>query len=116
MDNLIKHYFPLYFVLLWLVVMTVLNLLSGWYSLMFRCPNREEKELLKLKHQSGLMGWVSMRGILNISVCPSGLRIGIMKILGIFCRDIFVPWEEIRIERMDVFFGKRLNFNWVILL
>jgi hypothetical protein len=47
---------------------------------------------------------VHMRGLLNIAVCPSGLRIGIMRIFGLFCRDFFVPWEEIEVTRKDWYF------------
>ncbi len=113
MDNLIKQYFPIFFVLMWLMVTTLLGLLSGWYFLMHKYPNREEEELLKLKYQSGLMGLgVGMRGVLNISVCPSGLRIGIIKIFGIFCRDFFVPWEEIKVNRKDWYFWQTVNLRF----
>jgi len=118
MNNAVKQYFPFFFplafVLLWLLVTTLVSYLSGWYFLMDKYPNRKEDELLQLKKQSGFMGlWVSMHGILTISVCPSGLRIGIMKIYGIFCRDFFVPWEEIKVERKDWFFwqGAELQFG-----
>jgi hypothetical protein len=96
--------FPFFFVVLWLAVTTLLGLLSGWYLLMIRYPNQEEKSLLQLKHQSGSMGFgVRLRGILKINVCPSGLRIGITRIFGIFSRDFLVPWEEIRVKRKDRF-------------
>jgi hypothetical protein len=60
-----------------------------------------------------------MLGVLKFSVCPSGLRIGIMRIFGPFCRDFLVPWNEITVTRSDrVFwtvaklsFGQPLNGN-----
>jgi hypothetical protein len=89
---------------MWLAITTLLGLLSGWYFLMQKFPNRNEKELLQLKYQSGSMGiGVSMNRILNIGVCPSGLRIGMMRIFGIFCRDFFVPWQELRVTRVKGF-------------
>jgi len=69
-------------------------------------PDQVEKELIRLKNQSGSMGGVGMRGILNISVCRSGLRIGMLRIFGPFCRDFFVPWEQLRVERKDGMLGK----------
>jgi hypothetical protein len=45
-----------------------------------------------------------MRGILILSVCPTGLRVGMMRIFGPFCRDFFVPWESIAIIRKTVLF------------
>jgi hypothetical protein len=49
---------------------------------------------------------VRMNRILNISVCPTGLRIGMMRVFGIWCRDFFVPWEEIRVSRKNGFLGQ----------
>jgi hypothetical protein len=91
---------------MWLAITTLLGLLSGWYFLMQRFPDRDEKELSQLKYQSGSMGiGVSMNRILNIGVCPSGLRIGMMRIFGIFCRDFFVPWDQLRV-------GRKKGFLW----
>jgi len=91
---------------MWLTITTVLGLFSGWYFLMIRYPNRQETELLSLKRLSGSMGLgVAMNRILSISVCPSGLRIGMMRVFGIWCRKFFVPWEEISVNRKDGFFG-----------
>ncbi len=117
MDSLIKEYtpllFPVFFVLLWLVATTTLGLLSGWYSLMRKYPNREDEALLETRFQAGLMGWwISMGGILNISTCHSGLRIGIMRIFGPFSRDFFVPWEEIRVARKDWFFWQSAELQF----
>ena len=100
-------YFPFFFASLWLAVTTHLGFASGWYSLMKRFPNRDEEPLLTLKRQSGSMGLgmgVSMRNILRLSACPSGLRIGLMRIFGLFCRDIFVPWDEMSVKRTTYFF------------
>lgn len=117
--NAIEHYlpflFPVFFAAMWLVVSTLLDKASGWYALARRYPDRDEKGMFRLLWQSGSMGpGVSMRGILNIDVCPSGLRLGMMKLFGPFCRNIFVPWNEIKIERKKWFLfwnGARLQFG-----
>src|SRR5262245_63391586 len=86
--------FPMFFVLLWLTIAAVIGPTTGWYSLMERYPNRQEENLLQLRRKSGMLGKGSMRGMLNLAVCPSGLRIGVSKIFGMFIRDFFVPWNE----------------------
>lgn len=93
--------FLLYFALLWFGVTTLLGFLSGWYSLMRRYPDRPEAALLTLESQSGSLGGVGIRGALRLSVCASGLRIGLMRLLGPFCRDFLVPWQSISITRKD---------------
>lgn len=96
-------FFPLFFAALWLTVTTILAMSSGWFRLMTRFPNQVAEPLLRIRWQSGFMGrGVGMRGILTLSVCPSGLRVGIMRVFGPFCRDFFVPWEAISIGRKNV--------------
>ena len=106
-------YFLIAFPLLWFVVTLILSVLSGWFGLMERYPNRDEVPIVTLANQSGSLGFVSMRGILKLSVCPSGLRIGIMRIFGPFCRDFLVPWNEITVTRSDRIFWKvaKLSFG-----
>ena len=103
------RYFPVFFIALWLAVTSLLAVLSGWFSLMTRYPNRNETPVLKLRWQSGAMGMgVNYNGLLTLSVCPSGLRIGMFRIFGPFCRDFFVPWEEVFLDRKESWlFGKR---------
>jgi hypothetical protein len=94
-------YFPIFFVLMWLIVTTMLGFISGWYTLMKVYPDHSEEPLHTFARQSGSINFVGMRSILNLSVCTSGLRIGIMRIFGIFCRDFLVPWNAISVIRKD---------------
>jgi hypothetical protein len=106
-------YFLLAFPLLWFAVTMILSFLSGWFRLMERYPNSDEIPIVTLANQSGSLGLVSMRGILKLSVCASGLRIGIMRIFGPFCREFLVPWNEITVTRSDRYFWKvaKLSFG-----
>jgi hypothetical protein len=107
---------PLYiliaFPLLWFAETMILSLLSGWFGLMERYPDREEKPVVTLANQSGSLGLVSMRGVVKLSVCRSGLRVGIMRIFGPFCRDFLVPWNEITVTRSDRFFWKAAKLSF----
>jgi len=101
----IAVFFPLFFASLWLTVTTILAVLSGWFRLMAKFPNQALEPILQVRGQSGSMGLgVSMRRILSLGVCPSGLRVGIMRVFGPFCQDFFVPWEDIRVTRRTVLF------------
>lgn len=97
--------FPIHFVGLWFLVTIILGLLSQWYSLMRKYPDRAEKALFVSRNLSGSMNRVSMNRILTISVCQSGLRFGILRIFGPFCRNFFVPWDQLSIERKDGIMG-----------
>ncbi len=93
--------FLIFFAVMWLAVSIVLGFVSGWYALMKDYPNRPEESLRTFAWQSGTMNFVGMHSILNLSVCPSGLRVGMVRIFGIFCRDFFVPWNAISVGRKD---------------
>lgn len=119
MNYPIEHFlpalFPVFFVLLWILATSLLGFKSGWYNLMKKFPDRPDVPLLSLHYQSGNMGeglGVNMNRILNLSVCPSGLRIGMMRIFGLFSRNIFVPWNEIKVERRKWFFMKAAELRF----
>ena len=101
-----KNYFALFFVVMWLAVSVSLGVMSGWYRLMERFPDQAAEPILRLRGQSGRMGRTHMGGVLTLSVCPFGLRIGIMRIFGPFCRDFFVPWDSIAVIRKTALFGQ----------
>ena len=100
-----QDHFPVFFALLWLGITSLLGVLSGWFLLMFRFPDQYDGEpLLVLKWQSGSMGLgVNMGGILRLSACRTGLRVGMFRLFGPFCRDFFVPWSELTVTRKKMF-------------
>jgi hypothetical protein len=98
-------YFSIFFVGLWLVVTTVLSTLSGWFGLMQKYPDQPEAATLEIRRQSGIMGFgVNMNFVLNLAVCPSGLRVGMARLFGPFCRNFFVPWRDITVVRRSILF------------
>jgi hypothetical protein len=98
---------PLFIAALWLTITTILSLLSGWFRLAAAYPNSAVEPHLRIRGQSGTMGLgVMMSGILTLSVCPSGLRIGVLRIVGPFCRDFLVPWERIAVARKTTVFSR----------
>jgi hypothetical protein len=103
---MILAFLPLFFVAIWFATTTLLALLSGWVRLMATYPDQPDEPLLQLRHQSGMMGlWVGMSGILTLSVCPRGLRVGMMRMLGPFCRNFFVPWGSVEVVRTTILTG-----------
>jgi hypothetical protein len=108
-DKLILVYvfvglFPFLMVGLFLAIGSILGFVSGWYPLARRYPDQPDEPNLKLRFQSGSMGRarVGMTNVLALSVCPSGLRVGVWRLFGPFCRNFFVPWHEISVERTTI--------------
>jgi hypothetical protein len=107
--------FPLLFIALALGIGSLIGLISGWYSLQSRYPDQPDEPILKLRFQSGMMGQVraNLRNVLTLSACQGGLRVGMWRLMGPFCRDFYVPWQEISVERSPTLFGQgaRLTFG-----
>jgi hypothetical protein len=112
LDQNFPLYFPIFFVLMWFAVTVLLGFMSGWYSLMRRFPDRPETPLRTFKNQSGTIGFVSTRSLLTLSVCPSGLRVGMMRIFGPFSKDFFVPWNEMNVSRKDWLLWKAAKISF----
>jgi len=107
--------FPLLFIALALGIGSLVGFASGWYSLQSRYPDQPGEPLLRLRFQSGMMGRArtNLRNVLTLSACQTGLRVGMWRLMGPFCRDFFVPWQEISVERSPTLFGQgaRLTFG-----
>lgn len=108
MNELLTQHFavvlPVFFVAMWLAVTTGLSLFSGWFQLMSQFPDQSEEPVLVLRGQSGEMGpGVSMRGIVTLAVCASGIRVGINRLFGPFNKEFFVPWREVSVTRSTSF-------------
>ena len=105
--------FPLFLAAFWLAITVVVALPAGWFRLMTKFPDQQAKPVLRLSRQSGTMGaGVYMRGALRLSVCSSGLRVGIMRLFAPFCRDFFVPWENIAITRRKGLLGPVVDLQF----
>lgn len=97
--------FFLFFAGFWVFVTWSLGKKAGWFRLAERYPDQEEGAVRRLRCQSGQLGGVAMSGILHLDVCPSGLRIAMLKLFGLFHRKIFVPWSEIAVQRKRKLFS-----------
>ena len=106
-------YWLIGFALILLGVSTLEGSLSGWVSLMRRYPDRSEVALRTLARKPGSVGRMGGGSLLTFGVCPSGLRIRTRRIACVFCRNVFVPWNELRVTRTHRWLGKvaRIDFG-----
>jgi hypothetical protein len=98
--------FPLFFVALWLGVTTLLHHLAGWGRLMDRFPDREDRLIERVSMTSGRLGAfpaINYNNCLTLDVCDGGLRVSVLRLVGMFSRPFLVPWNRIRVARQRVF-------------
>ena len=105
--------FPVFFVLVWVLATALMGLLTGWFQLQAQFPSNDEPPLLRLRMQSGTMGWMGLNRILTLDACQSGLRVGIWGMFGPFQRPFQVPWDQIEAEsvRFLLMRSTRLSFG-----
>ena len=105
--------FPFLFIGMWLVISTLLGLMSGWFNLQQWYPDdRSEEPLLTLGLQSGSMGMgVSLSGCLTFRAYRSGLGVAIWRIFGPFQRPLLIPWREIEATEKRSFFMKMVRLD-----
>ena len=104
MTNIFVRYpylFPLFFAAMWFFVTSMIAVTSGWFVLQSRYPNQPEMPIRRWSMASGRLGPLAhYSSCLVLAVCPSGLRIGVWRLFGPFCHDFFVPWRDLRVERL----------------
>ena len=94
------YLFPLFFAGMWLAVTSLIPFMSGWFELQSRYPDRSEEPIRRWTMASGRLGPLAQySSCLVLAVCPSGLRVGVWRMFGPFCRNFFVPWSDLRVER-----------------
>ena len=104
--------FPFLFVGLWLIVTTILGLLSGWFTLQQRFGPPNDERLLTLRAQSGSMGvGVALQSVLWLTAHKSGLGVGIWRLFGPFQRPFLVPWHEIEAKPTKTLFTPMVNLS-----
>ncbi len=104
--------FPVMFLGMWLLIVTLLGRMSGWNKLQNRFPDRPDESLIVMRAQSGAMGGISsakvnFSGCLRLDVCRTGLRVSMWKIFGPFQNPFFVPWGQIDVSDASIFKFKR---------
>jgi hypothetical protein len=108
---LIAIAFPLAFTGLWFAIRSLLSRLSGWSTLQAIYPDQPELSLTTLRLQSAVFRCsagvpVSVGSFLHFEACPTGLKVGMLKLLGAFQRPFFVPWTDMAAEADRVWSGR----------
>jgi hypothetical protein len=98
--------FPVYFVVLWLLVSALISFVGGWRSLAKRFRLRGSFEGERWRWQSGQMRWlVGYHNCLTLGANEEGILLAIMFLLRFRHPSLLIPWNEVSVKR------KRL---WII--
>jgi hypothetical protein len=93
----------LFFPAVFLLQVALTSRSSRWFRLLEVFPDQPVQPILQLRAQNGRIGGARMIGVLELGVCPTGLRVGLMWPLAEYWKDFFVPWESITVIRSPIF-------------
>ena len=96
---LIVLFFPTVFLLL----VALISWQSRWFRLIEAFPDQPDQPTLRLRGQSGKIGTNRLIGVLELDVCLTGLRVGLMWPAALYWKPFFVPWGDITITRPSLF-------------
>lgn len=92
--------FPIYFVLLWLLVSAVISLVGGWHSLSKIYRTRVPFDGTKLRMQSGRMrSLANYNNVLTLGANQQGLYLAAMFLFRFMQPPLLIPWGEVRVRR-----------------
>jgi len=101
-----------YFVFLWLLVLFVISLLGGWFSLSRKFRYRGKFSGPKW---AGVSGW--MRGMAHYGNClviganPDGLYLAMIFLFRFAHPPMFIPWNEVTFSRKRILFINFVRFE-----
>ena len=91
------------FAAFWIAVTSLIGWLSGWFRLQEEFPDRTMPALAVLHMQSARIGMLAnYNNCLRVDVCAIGLRLAVPRVLGMFQKPLFVPWNAIHPEDCSV--------------
>lgn len=108
--------FVLGFFLIWALVLMMISLWGGWWSLSQYYSTKPHAVIKKWAFQSASMRMMTGYGnCLNIAVTDTGLFLSILFIFRIGHSPLLIPWDDISVENHQSLFrkGLKLSFNKV---
>jgi hypothetical protein len=87
----------LFYPTVFLLLVALISWQSCWFKLRKAFPDQPDKPILRLRGQNGKIGTNRLIGVLELDVCPTGLRVGLMWPAELYWKAFFVPWGDITI-------------------
>lgn len=102
----------LFFICVWVIVLTLISHIGGWASLAGRYLEHETFSGARWYLQSGEMRWlVGYHNCLTIGANPSGLYLSILLPFRIAHSPLFIPWRDISVGRKKILWLERVELQ-----
>jgi hypothetical protein len=94
---LIIFAFPIFFVLLWIIITAFTSWLGGWARLAGYYAALSPFSGQKRTMQSGYLNWARYRGVLTLGANESGLYLAVMVLFRVGHPPLLIPWHDITV-------------------
>ena len=92
--------FPLYFLLLWVLICAIVSIAGGWFSLAKGYRTEVPFNGPTWRMQSARMrNLMSYNNALTIGVSPEGLYLASMFLFRFLHPPLLIPWSEIKVQK-----------------
>jgi len=105
--------FPIFFVLLWMVISALISYVGGWRTLSRSFRATEPFAGAKRYLQSGQMRWIAgYNNCLTVGADSNGLYLAILFPFRLMHPPLFVPWSEVSVRtRRSWLLGERVTLT-----
>ena len=105
--------FPIYFVLLWLGIATLISYTGGWRTLSKSFRTEAPFQGPAWRFQSGRMrGLIGYNNCLTVGASSDGLYLGVMFFLRFMHPPLFIPWSAVSVRTKRIWiFGERVTLT-----
>jgi hypothetical protein len=92
--------FPIYFLVLWLLVGAIISFVGGWFSLAKVHRTRVPFNGPKWGGQSGRMRWLTnYNNVLTLGASQQGFYLASMFLFRFMHPPLLIPWSEVKVRR-----------------
>jgi len=103
--------FPLFFIFLWWVILTILSYVSGWASLAERYRVERGFTGVVWNWQSGEMRRVNFQHSLRFGADPTDLYLAMMPPFHFRTPPLLIPWNDVAVSRGKRFFFRKVRLE-----
>jgi hypothetical protein len=108
--SLFAAIFPLYFLVLWILVAALISFVGGWFSLAKVYRTKVPFNGAMWRMQSARMrNLMNYNNVLTIGVSPEGLYLASMFLFRFMHPPLLIPWSEIKVQKI-----KAWTFEYVL--
>ena len=102
-------FIPLFCILFWMLICTIMAWLGGWRALGEAYPAAEKPQGRRFRMQKIRCGWVDYNGCVTLAVTPAGLYLAVWPLFRSGHPPLLLPWSSLHVlELHEAWWGSHV--------